>query len=387
MKAEMPSVLVVDDSPKIVDLLVNTLKDDYRLEIAESGPQALDYAKKYNPDLILLDIMMPEMDGFETCRRLKQEERTRDIPIIFLSSLTDSKTKVTCFEIGGVDFINKPFEAREVLARVQTHITLKQQERQLRGYTKKLEQIIEERTRQLIHADRLSTIGTFSAGIAHEIRNPLTGINTYLYNLEELFDSADSLDPDGIKMAQEIVSQLQIASGKIEAVIKRVLDFSKPIVPKMSPVNINHSIEEAVKLASSTLRKGGINLERSLADNMPHCYADPILVEQVMLNLLNNAARAMKMRTGTKMIEIISSVQNGHVVVQVSDSGPGVPEEIRDRIFDPFFTTNADGSGIGLNLVQRIITDHRGAIDVTTGKWGGAEFKFQLPIEKRRNPR
>ncbi|MBW1804060.1 MAG: response regulator, partial [Deltaproteobacteria bacterium] len=214
------TILIVDDEHLNLKLLKAHLSSaGYHIWEAASGIEALKLAQE-GPDLILLDIMMPEIDGFETCRRLKQGDRTRDIPIIFLSSLTDSKAKVTCFEIGGVDFINKPFEAREVLARVQTHITLKQQELQLREHTKKLEQIIEERTRQLIHADRLSTIGTFSAGIAHEIRNPLTGINTYLYNLEELFDSSDNLDPDGIKMVREIVGQLQIASGKIESVIK-----------------------------------------------------------------------------------------------------------------------------------------------------------------------
>ena len=126
MKAGMPSVLVVDDSPKIVDLLVNTLKDEYRLEIAQSGPKALDYAEKYHPALILLDIMMPEMDGFEVCCRLKEAPETKDIPVVFLTAMSETDDKTRGFEMGAVDYITKPFRPAEVKARVRAHLALKE---------------------------------------------------------------------------------------------------------------------------------------------------------------------------------------------------------------------------------------------------------------------
>jgi signal transduction histidine kinase len=161
------------------------------------------------------------------------------------------------------------------------------------------------------------------------------------------------------------------------------MDFSKPGAPKMVSININDSLEEAINLSSVTLRKNNIKFEKSLASDLPHCYADPHLIEQVVLNLITNAARAMEKSNGDKLIKIKSSAQNNTLSVQVSDSGPGVPVELRDKIFDPFFTTKDDGSGIGLNIAQRIVADHNGTITLDSSRWGGAEFKIDLPIERR----
>jgi len=144
MKETMPSVLVVDDSPKNVDLLVNTLKDDYRLGIARNGPKALDYAEKYNPDLILLDIMMPEMDGFEVCSRLKAAPKTKDIPVVFLTAMSETDDKTRGFEMGAVDYITKPFRPSEVKARVRAHLTLKDIREELNNQNVNLKQKVEE---------------------------------------------------------------------------------------------------------------------------------------------------------------------------------------------------------------------------------------------------
>jgi signal transduction histidine kinase len=221
-----------------------------------------------------------------------------------------------------------------------------------------------------------------AAGIAHEIRNPLTGINTYLYTVEDLCDS-DGLDPKDMETIRQIVTQIQVASNKIESVIKRVMDFSKPGAPKMMRTNINKSLEEAIELSSVTMRKAGIMIEKSLAPDLPQCYADPHLIEQVVLNLITNAARAMENSNGNKFVEIKSSAQNNTLSIHVADSGPGVPIELREKIFDPFFTTKDDGSGIGLNIAQRIVADHNGTITLDNSRWGGAEFKIDLPIERR----
>jgi PAS domain S-box-containing protein len=227
--------------------------------------------------------------------------------------------------------------------------------------------------------DKMSSLGRVSAGIAHEIRNPLSGINIYLGTLEKMYDREDNLEK-----VKQIFDQLKSASDKIESVIRRVMDFSKPSEPKLVLTDINKPIEEALNLSSVTLRKRGIKLEKALAEDMQPCRADPHLIEQVILNLITNAAEAMKNVDGAKVIEVTSSMENNCVIVKVSDSGPGVPLHLREKIFDPFYTTKNSSTGIGLSLSHRIITDHGGYMNIYPSKWGGAEFKIEIPIGKAR---
>jgi signal transduction histidine kinase len=233
---------------------------------------------------------------------------------------------------------------------------------------------------------KMDSLGRVATGIAHEIRNPLTGINSYLFTLQDLCGS-DTIPPQNIAMIQRIAEQIQVASNRIEGVIKRVLDFSKPTAPKMLLVDINVPIREAINLSAVTLRKNVIKLEQDLTPDLPGCYGDVHLLEQVVLNLINNAANALRRHAGPKTIRIRSYAADHSVCIQVSDSGPGVSAELRDKIFDPFFTTSSDGSGIGLSIAQRIIADHNGTIRIGTSQWQGAEFLIELPVEKRMLPR
>ena len=229
---------------------------------------------------------------------------------------------------------------------------------------------------------KMSSLGHVAAGIAHEIRNPLTGINSYLYTLEDLCDS-EIIEGDQIEMIKQIISQFQLASDKIEAVIKRVLDFSRPNPPKMDLIDLNQCIEETLNLSAVMLHKNNIKLEKSLEPDLPQCYGDSHLIEQVLLNLINNAARAMEKNQKAKRIQIDSFRRRKSLYIQVSDSGPGIPKELEDQLFDPFFTTSSDGTGIGLSIAQRIISDHHGTIVILENKYGGATFRVELPIEKR----
>lgn len=227
--------------------------------------------------------------------------------------------------------------------------------------------------------DKMSSLGRVAVGIAHEIRNPLSGININLNNLEKIFEKSESREK-----VKEILRQLQSASSKIESVIRRIMDFSRPSEPKFILTNLNQPIEEALNLSSVTLRKTGIILNKALAKDLPPCHADPHLIGQVILNLIINAAEAMKKTEGTKRIEVSSLMLGSRIVFSVSDSGPGVPSHLRRKIFDPFYTTKDGSTGIGLSLCERIITDHGGSLTALTSKWGGAEFKVEIPIERER---
>ena len=225
--------------------------------------------------------------------------------------------------------------------------------------------------------DKMSSLGRVAAGIAHEIRNPLSGINIYLNTLEKIYDKRESLEK-----VKAILGKIQSASIKIEAVIRRVMDFSKPSEPKFVLTDINKPIKEAVNLSAVTLRKRGIKIEKTLASDLPLCQADPNLIEQVILNLITNATEAMKdMRKGKK-IEITSSIGKNCILIMVSDSGPGVPLAMRDKVFDPFYSTKNGSTGIGLSICHRIVTDHGGSLDISESRWGGAEFRIELPIKK-----
>ena len=213
--------------------------------------------------------------------------------------------------------------------------------------------------------DKMASLGRVASGIAHEIRNPLSGINIYLSNLEKVIDKREST-----KKAKEIIGELQSASNRIESVIKRVMDFSKPSEPKFVRININEPTQNAINFSSVTLQKAGIVLDTVLANDLPLCNADPHLMEQVILNLITNAKEAMKNAVNEKVINVTSSTQNDRIVVTISDSGPGVPLHMRKKIFDPFYTTKDGNTGIGLSLCHRIVVDHRGSLTVSDNDRG-----------------
>lgn len=224
---------------------------------------------------------------------------------------------------------------------------------------------------------KMASLGRMAAGIAHEIRNPLAGVNIYLDALETSLTKAR--EP---KQAKEIIKKISSTSQKIEGVINRVMDFSKPSEPKLTLADIHKPIKDALSLASVSLRRRGIRIQKSLAKNIPPCLLDTVLMEQVMLNLIGNAAEAMKGVQGERKIGVRSFLQGETIFVGVSDSGPGVPLHLRAEVFDPFFTTKENNAGIGLSICNRIVTDHGGSIRVGESIWGGAEFVVEIPVGK-----
>jgi len=228
----------------------------------------------------------------------------------------------------------------------------------------------------LVVQDKMASLGHVAAGIAHEIRNPLSGINIYMSTLEKRVASGRS-----IAELEPVFRQVRSASGKIESVIRRVMNFSKPCEPKIVLTRINKPVREALALSMMMLTKSNIHVEQRLDEALPRCYAEPQLIEEVVLNLITNAASALKAWPWEKRIRVSTYLEGGEIILQVEDSGPGVPREVRDRVFEPFFTTKNNSTGIGLSLCHRIVTDHGGSIRVEEGEGGGARFVVALPLE------
>ena len=231
----------------------------------------------------------------------------------------------------------------------------------------------------LIIQDKMASLGHVSAGIAHEIRNPLSGINIYLGTIEKYFrnpDKADKIDAS--------IQAVRSASGKIESVIKRVMNFAKPMEPKFALIHVNEPVREAINLTSFSLNKKGISITQDLDDALPRCHAEPHLIEEVMLNLINNAADALSQGRDDGEIRISSHSSGDKIVIQVADNGPGIPRDLREKIFDPFFTTKAHSTGIGLSLCHRIVTDHKGKLELLHSSREGAAFIIELPVSSSR---
>ncbi len=230
--------------------------------------------------------------------------------------------------------------------------------------------------------DKMASLGHVSAGIAHEIRNPLSGINIYLGTIEKYFRN-----PEKTEKIADSIRAVRAASGKIESVIKRVMNFAKPTEPKFALINVNAPVREAVKLTSFTLNKKGIRIICDLDADLPDCYAEPHLIEEVVLNLINNAADALfRAREDGGRISISSAASGSGIIIRVADNGPGIPRDLREKIFDPFFTTKEHSTGIGLSLCHRIITDHRGRLGLGRSGTGGAVFTIELPVSGDKDP-
>jgi PAS domain S-box-containing protein len=228
--------------------------------------------------------------------------------------------------------------------------------------------------------EKMASLGQVAAGIAHEIRNPLSGLNLYLSAGERMVAGADGVFGETLEDLRTVFSQMKSVSGKIERIVRSVMEFARPEPLRLEFIDVCEAVHEAVRVSAATVRKRGVRLEEMSCGNLPRCRADVRLLEQVLLNLITNAVQAMERWAGEKRIEIGCAAEDGHIRITVADSGPGVPPHLRHRIFEPFFTTKKEGTGIGLSISHKIVSDHGGFLTVGTSKWGGALFTIGIPI-------
>ncbi len=232
--------------------------------------------------------------------------------------------------------------------------------------------------RHIMLLDKITSLGRMAAGLAHEIRNPLSGILGYLYTLSAM---AAEFPKEFATPVQELTGKITVAAGKIEAVIRRVLDFSKPTAPQWCCLDLREPITEAVGLMATALRKAGVGLTTELPSHPVWVRGDAALLEQLVVNLTDNAARAAQGQgERPARVRIHLHHENTTARIIVEDSGPGIPVSERERIFEPFYTTAVDGTGIGLSIVQRILADHGGTIHVGESDLGGAALSVEIPV-------
>ncbi|MGA1841326.1 MAG: response regulator [bacterium] len=382
-------ILIVDDVPHNIQVLANILKEaGYRLGFAKDGEAALTHMKSAKFDLILLDIMMPGIDGYGVCTQLKKDSQTRDIPVIFITALHGTENKTKGFELGAVDYITKPFDTREVLARVKTHLTI-------RDYATQLEQMVEERTRQLVHADRLATMGTFSAAIIHEINSPLSYImgNTKLLELfwnnsRPILEGHAEEDKTGylvkdVKEVDEWLKYLQEGCDRISHLVKSLKAYSRQSDIQREQTPLLDIINDSLYLIGHKLKIRGITIEVTGSLDLK-IYCDPQKISQVFVNLLDNACDAITDQKGRITIDV-NTLNDDNVSIRIRDNGPGISKEMADKIFEPFFTTkNKDcGTGLGLFIVKTIIKEHGGRISLSPFQGKGTEFTIILPQGKK----
>ena len=369
----MPDILVVDDAPANLRLLVDMLKErGYRVRPVPCGKRAILAAQKEPPDLILLDINMPEMNGYEVCERLKADSALKDIPVLFISALDEVMDKIKAFAVGGVDFVTKPFQFEEVEARLQTHLKLHQ-----------LQMERDRQNRQLLeNVDRLKKLEALRDDlthmIVHDMRSPLMGITGYLEMLE--LDAGEKLDTEERAMLHNSRS-----SGRVLVeMVNSLLDVSRLEQGEMPVDKTSTDLDVLIQKALDSL--GSLTMGVSLHHLNPSpsilVDCDAGLITRVIANLVGNAIKFMP-KSGT--VTVFSEPWGVGAKLCVADTGIGIPPEYREKIFEKFGQVEArnermaNSTGLGLAFCKLAVEAHGGQIGVESEVGKGSTFWFTLP--------
>ncbi len=374
-------IVIVDDLPENLDVLSRVfIEEGYNVRVFSRGSIAFKSAVQSPPDLFLIDILMPEMDGYELCGKLKNNENTKSIPVIFLSSLIDINEKLKAFEVGGVDYITKPYQFSEVLIRINTHIKLRKLQIELEQLNKQLGTRVKERTQELEKRnselkEALKTKSDFLANINHELRTPLNGVSGMLSILETMdisdseryfLDMAASSAEHLTSIIQDILNYSEIDSGRLKL-------FSKP-------VQIQKLIQNTGNLCKHKAGEKGINIIIKSGKISEVFVGDGSRIAEIIEKLLSNAIKF----SDSGNIEIYFKV-DPDLTLSISDQGIGIPPDRLNKIFHPFqqledpYTKKHEGVGIGLTIIKSLLNLMKGEISVESVVGEGSVFTVIIP--------
>lgn len=362
MKTARPLLLIVDDVPRNLQVLGNFLREEqYNISAATSGKQAITIAKETAPDLILLDIMMPELDGFETCRRLKEDPATRDIPVIFLTARTATEDLIKGFSLGAVDYITKPFHRQELIARVATHLELKQSN--------------EELWKTIRDKDKFFSI------IAHDLRGPL---GSFMSISEYVSENIDELAIEDIK---PLFQEMQKTGKGVYSLLENLLEWSRI---QLGTIAFTPEEFELAVLLEKTYNLLRVQAERKeielrIEAESVHVRADRNMISTVLRNLVSNAIKYTP-RGGRISVTYLKRSREGLVYISVQDSGVGMGEHRVATLFDiadahsTLGTEKEKGSGLGLILCKELMTLHGQTISAQSKQGEGTTMTFTLEL-------
>lgn len=347
-----PRVLVVDDDEQNRTLLSEKLLlDGYDVERASNGLEALAKVSAFAPDLVLMDVMMPVMDGYEALRRLKSNEATRYIPVIILTGRAEIDDKVQGLEAGAEDYINKPYSLMEVSARVRSLLRMRALQTRLR------------------ETEKMAALGEMVDGIAHEVRNPLTAIGGMARRLFE-----GETVPQRRLYAQNIIKSVE----RLERMLQRIDEYKRILTTTLSDGDINNVINAAVKEIGEVIegQEKEITVNLNLMPEPPPVMMDYKNLKVALFNILQNSVEAIEHK-GEITVESFPSIDQT-ITVKITDNGCGInTEEIR-KIFNPFQTSKLEGAGLGLTICYRIIQDHGAEITVDSVKGKGTTVTLKF---------
>ncbi len=385
-------VLVVDDNPRNLQLISTVVGEaGYKVSAVNSGQNALKYLKLKQPDIILLDVMMPEMNGYDVCRTIKEDPGLKDIPVVFLTAKNEVQDIVTGFSLGAVDYITKPFKTEEVLIRLSTHLQLRHSKKLLLEKKNELEKLNEalHKSKEIIKADakRLEKLNAekdkFFSIIAHDLRGPFAGC---IGLTEIMATSVDNMSNEDIA---EYAQTLNETASQINKLLENLLEWARM---QMGLVGYNPDDEMFVEMISNTIsiyekaaNEKKIQLQLQLPADV-RVHADPNMVNSIMRNLLSNAVKFTYPKGNIKVMAQV--VENNMISIQVSDNGIGIPEGLKRKLFrldqkvSRPGTSGEESSGLGLLLCRDFVLKSGGTLSLESKEGQGSTFSFTLPLAK-----
>jgi DNA-binding response OmpR family regulator len=392
-EAKKVTLLFVDDLPENLQILGNIFKNKYHtIIVATSGKDALALVHKTHPDIILLDIMMPEMDGFEVCLQLKTNKDTENIPIIFLTAKDEPQAIVKGFELGAVDYVTKPFNSAELLARVNTQIkekqhrdTILQINARLRQEIRIREQISDEKLKletQMLNTRKMEAIAALAGGVAHEFNNALNVItgSIELLTMSHLHDA----------VVMKNTNRMMTSSDRMVQLTSQLLAYARGGRYRPDIMSLGVFIKQSLPILQHTI-ESSIRLEKDLDSDRLQIEADSVQMQMVLANILTNATEAIKkegvIQITTRDLSIDNTVlkdlpklkSGSYVYLKIRDNGEGMDAETLSKVFEPFFTTKFQGRGLGMAAVYGIVKSHDGVVTLDSKPGKGTTVHIYLP--------